>query len=218
MKKKSISFDPENIENIDKDILMRESDRGCVLILTSDIENKLGELIQLWFLRIGAMTKAEQKNVFDYTGPLGTFSAKISLLKLIGLIDKVIYDDLQLLRKVRNVAAHTSEGFSLSDGKIKKLIQSMKISEPRIKTIKRYTLGDSALEETKVDLLNENVTKGFGLVRFDKVNFILNINNLLLEIGIIEKSLLSLLPTIEKTMEAVQRMRKLVSEKLKRKN
>jgi len=213
MKKKSISFDPVNIENVDKNILMRESDRGCVLTLTSDIENKLGELIQLWFVRIGGMTNAEQKNVFDYTGPLGTFSAKIYLLKLIGLIDNVIYDDLQLLRKVRNVAAHTSEGFSLSDDKIKKLIQSMKISESRIKNIKRYSLRDKTSE-----ILNENVAKGFGLVRVDKVNFILNINNLLFEVGILKESLLPFLPTIEKTMEGVQIMRKLVSDKLKRKN
>lgn len=48
----------------------------------------------------------EVLKLMDYNGPLGNFSGKISMCYCLGLIDKVIKDDLNNIRKIRNKFAH----------------------------------------------------------------------------------------------------------------
>jgi DNA-binding MltR family transcriptional regulator len=48
----------------------------------------------------------EVKKLFEYNQPLGNFSNKITLSYCLGLIDKMVKDDLNLVRKIRNKFAH----------------------------------------------------------------------------------------------------------------
>ena len=48
----------------------------------------------------------EVKKLMDINQPLGNFSNKISFCYCLGLIDKVVKDDLNLIRKIRNKFAH----------------------------------------------------------------------------------------------------------------
>ena len=48
----------------------------------------------------------EVDKLFEYNQPLGTFSSKISMAYCLGLIDKMIKEDLTLVRKIRNRFAH----------------------------------------------------------------------------------------------------------------
>lgn len=48
----------------------------------------------------------EVKKLFEYNQPLGNFSNKISLSYCLGLINKTIKEDLNLVRKIRNKFAH----------------------------------------------------------------------------------------------------------------
>ncbi len=48
----------------------------------------------------------EVNGLFEPTGPIATFSNKISLSFCLGLIDNVIKDDLTFVRKIRNRFAH----------------------------------------------------------------------------------------------------------------
>ena len=115
-------YDLKRLIEIDSDPINRESDRGCVLICASDIENILQRVLLRWFEQQGEFSNAEKKRLFEYTGALGTFSSKFDVLKAMGLIGKEIHTDLHLLRKIRNHAAHSSEGFSLSDDNPKTLL------------------------------------------------------------------------------------------------
>jgi DNA-binding MltR family transcriptional regulator len=94
------------------DHLTEESGRGAVLIAAAKLEDYLTELIQAILPLDGKNYKSK---LFNFTGPLGTFSSKIELAFAFRLISKSFYDSLQALRKIRNDAAHSPEKFTLSD-------------------------------------------------------------------------------------------------------
>ena len=65
------------------------------------------------------------KRLFEYNQPLGNFSGKISLSYCLGLIDKVVKDDLNLVRKIRNRFAHDLY-VTFADEEIKSWCQGLK--------------------------------------------------------------------------------------------
>lgn len=48
----------------------------------------------------------EAKKLMEYNQPLGNFSNKISMVYCLGLIENVVREDLNLVRKIRNEFAH----------------------------------------------------------------------------------------------------------------
>ena len=48
----------------------------------------------------------EVKKLFDFNSPLGNFSNKIQMAYCLGLIEKTVKSDLNLIRKIRNKFAH----------------------------------------------------------------------------------------------------------------
>ena len=94
--------------------LTNESDRGAILIGASKIENYLENLL---LAIIPSHTKAYKSRLFNYPGTLSSFSGKIELLYAFRLIDELLYQSLNALRKIRNEAAHTSNAFSLKESK-----------------------------------------------------------------------------------------------------
>ena len=164
-----INFEESNILKIDENYLFRESDRGCVLILAADIENLLEENLKAWMNNSSNLSKNDLKNIFDFTGPLGNFSSKIYLSKAIGLICSDLHSDLHKLRKIRNLAAHSSNDFSLSENVIKDIISSFNHLNNK-EEIQRYSFTNEAGQ--KLDP-NENVLKGYGFVSYYKSKIII---------------------------------------------
>lgn len=99
------------------DKLLNETGRGAILIGTSYVEEHLEKFIT----RILPQSdKKYTERLFNYPGPLGSFSAKIELSYAFRLIDVRTYNSLNYLRKIRNEAAHSSKDFSLTDKDIDK--------------------------------------------------------------------------------------------------
>jgi len=95
--------------------LLNESGRGAILIGTTCVEDHLDNFI----LRIlPKNSKTYTSRLLKYPGPLGTFSGKIELLFAFRLITERFYKALNSLRKIRNMAAHSSNDFNLADTKI----------------------------------------------------------------------------------------------------
>ena len=69
--------------------LLSESDRGSVLMAAAFIEDKITQLLETYMVQ----NKTIQKKIFDGNGALATFSSKIDIAFLLGLIPKNIYDD-----------------------------------------------------------------------------------------------------------------------------
>jgi len=95
--------------------LNAETDRGCVLMSAAFLDNWLGNLLSSFFVD-------DERIVGDFlspNGPLGTFSSRIDLAYLLGLISKKAHRDLHLIRKIRNDFGHKAEPLSFETDYIK---------------------------------------------------------------------------------------------------
>ena len=90
--------------------LTNESERGAILIGCGEIENYLTDVIKTI---IPVKTKTFENYLLTYPGSLSSFSSKIVLLYTFRIVDKKLYDSLNILRKIRNNAAHSSDDFEL---------------------------------------------------------------------------------------------------------
>ena len=111
IKKLSLDLYPElNSDMIYK--LSNESERGAVLIGTSKIE----EYLELFVKKILPNdSKKYQKKLLQYPGPLSSFSSKIELLYAFRYINHQFYVSLNILRSIRNNAAHSYIDFDLEE-------------------------------------------------------------------------------------------------------
>ncbi len=84
----------EEIEN--------QSDRGAAIVGAAWLDEELIAAIKTKFIEDEKPTK----NLFNGTGPLSSFSSKIELAYLLGIVNKNHYSDLHKIRKIRNEFAH----------------------------------------------------------------------------------------------------------------
>jgi DNA-binding MltR family transcriptional regulator len=91
--------------------LGKETDRGKCLTSASYFEYQLGHIIDK---KLVGDNKIKVK-LFDFNGPLGTFSARIDMAYYLGLIGKEAKRDLHTLRKMRNVFAHDYSAITFDD-------------------------------------------------------------------------------------------------------
>jgi DNA-binding MltR family transcriptional regulator len=120
--KKNINNPQENYELTDVHerlykSLFKESGRGAILVATTIIEEQLTSLIEV-ILPVD-MNKKTKKKLFDYPGPLSSFASKTHISYAFRLIDKDLYESLNSLRDIRNVAAHSPSVFELHQLNVK---------------------------------------------------------------------------------------------------
>lgn len=90
--------------------LANESERGAVLIGTAKIE----EFLEIFVTKILPQeSNNSRKKLLEYPGPLSSFSSKIELLYAFRYINNQFYTSLNILRKLRNDAAHSYNDFNL---------------------------------------------------------------------------------------------------------
>ena len=77
------------------------SDRSCVVMFGAFVEISLAR-----FLKHG-IRKSMHDEIFNYTGPLGTFSSKIAMAYALSLIGPKTHNDLIKIRHLRNQFAHS---------------------------------------------------------------------------------------------------------------
>ena len=117
----SIQNSPENLKPHISEIgdfrvsLTQESDRAVALMAAAFLEDYLARMISSNMIENSKV----RKEVFDHNGSLGTFSAKIDIAYMLGLISQEIRKDLHLLRKIRNEFAHTAKPLTFLDHNIK---------------------------------------------------------------------------------------------------
>lgn len=104
--------------------LSKESDRGLALYGTAHIDVELEKLLKKKLIG----SEKHIKEILSFNGPLGTFSSKIKLSYSLGLIDKVMMDDINVLRKIRNEFAHSDEAISFNTQNIIDLCSNLQLS------------------------------------------------------------------------------------------
>ena len=88
-----------------------ETDRGCALMAAAFLDSEVERLLSFFVLD----KKAVVKEMFGQSGPVGTFSSRIHLAYLLGLISPAIHRDLHLIRKIRNGFAHVYQKMTFDD-------------------------------------------------------------------------------------------------------
>jgi len=106
--------------------LQRETDRGLPLVAAALLDEKLLEALQS-FMCVG---KAADRLLIDPNAPLGTFSSRIEACYSLGLIDQFEYQEISLIRKIRNAFAHAKHGLTFDNEKIGGLCASLKSDLP----------------------------------------------------------------------------------------
>lgn len=103
------------------DEIVGESDRGAALITAEIINSSLEKSIVACLPKFLTGRK-KQKEILDFTGPLGTFSSRIKFAAIQGWIGEITYNAVEALRELRNDAAHVDAGFNLGSPKNRGLI------------------------------------------------------------------------------------------------
>ncbi len=101
--------------------LQQETDRGLPLVSAALLDEKLLESLQSFF----CAGKASERLLLEPNAPLGTFAARIDACFALGLIDEHEYQEISLIRRIRNLFAHSRHGLSFSDEKVTGLCASL---------------------------------------------------------------------------------------------
>ncbi|MGC2222312.1 MAG: hypothetical protein WA624_08070, partial [Methylocella sp.] len=97
-----------------RETLTPETDRGCALMAAAFLDAQLEEL----FRKTWVDDPKALDEILGQTKPLGTFSARIDVAFLCGLINEKTKRDLHLIRKIRNDFGHEPAPISFATGKI----------------------------------------------------------------------------------------------------
>jgi len=141
-----------------KKILLTENTRAKVIISSVYIEKLLEDLLCKFLIN------GFDEKIFEHDGPLSTFNYKIKMCFSLGLISKVEYRFLNIIREIRNLCAHSigkgdSFEIKLKDQEVieilrktipKKEIQAIKDKGEKEKSIKIRK--DNIMEETAESL------------------------------------------------------------------
>lgn len=92
--------------------LTESSDRSKVILGSAILEELLERLLKKYFI---SSNENYYKNHFESSGFLSSFSSKVNLSYMLGLISKELYEDLEIIRNLRNKFAHMITQSSLSD-------------------------------------------------------------------------------------------------------
>lgn len=96
------------------DALQREfdgaSDRAAAIVAGAFLDEVLQELLQEFFVE----HVSSDKKIFQGTGPLATFSAKIDLAYRLGLVSEREFRALHIIRDIRNEFAHQLDDISFT--------------------------------------------------------------------------------------------------------
>ena len=104
--------------------LTKESDRGCALFAAAFLDKALSDLL---FLSLVADKRIE-KDLFEGTSPLSSFSARIKLAFYLGKISKECRADLDTIRGIRNEFAHRVELISFDNQSIADRCKNLQFS------------------------------------------------------------------------------------------
>lgn len=99
----------------------QESDRGAALVAASLLEERLKGILQAFLLK----SKVTSELINGSNAPLGTFSSRTSAAYSLGLIQKNEFDEINLIRKIRNEFSHKWKGVTFHTAPIADLCRNL---------------------------------------------------------------------------------------------
>ncbi len=115
--------------------MFNESDRGCILIGASVLDDVLCDLLKKKLGRSDHIIKQAMEPLFSGMGPLSSFSARIKLSYCLGLITQWEFEDLERIRKIRNKAAHEYTSKTFTDNEVIQITRHLDGANHAIKSM-----------------------------------------------------------------------------------
>tara|TARA_R110002033_G_C3812545_1_gene232288 strand:+ start:66 stop:722 length:657 start_codon:yes stop_codon:yes gene_type:complete len=105
--------DSQDFLNLTYSLLMSESDRGCVLLGVSLLDE---ELTKMFKSLVPTNTSGKRmKEIFDGRGAFGSLSAKLDIAYVCHFLPSDLVNCMHSLRSLRNNLAHQSSPFSIEE-------------------------------------------------------------------------------------------------------
>jgi Mannitol repressor. len=111
------------------DEVFRQTDRASAIVSSALLEELLERLLLAYLVD----NVSVKRDLFEGIAPLSTMSAKINLAYYLGLLGQNEFDDLKLIKNIRNDFAHSFEGINFETQRIKDkclLLKTLKSTKP----------------------------------------------------------------------------------------
>lgn len=109
--------------------LQSENDRSAIIVGAAMLDAIMEDFIR-WSL--SHLPQAENDRAFSDNGLLGTFSRKVFWLYATGAIGKKTHHDLDMIRRIRNEAAHNPDTSNFDAQEIKTRALTIEISKSEV--------------------------------------------------------------------------------------
>jgi hypothetical protein len=96
---------------------MGESDRTSIILCASLIEDMIVRKLEA---KMPSINADERNRLFNFEGPCGSFSNRIRMAQALGIIDRPLKKRIELVKEMRNVAAHSHAHVGFDTIEIKK--------------------------------------------------------------------------------------------------
>lgn len=107
-----------------RDLLGRESDRGCALVGAAYLDEEITRLLRVRMVAHNGNIAA----LLDQGRPLSAFSAKIRTAYAMGLIPDDVFHDINIIRAIRNKFAHLHGPLSFNDASISDQCKALRLA------------------------------------------------------------------------------------------
>ena len=125
---KSLAWDSREFKSFLSEFT-KESDRGAVLIAASLLDELLKAILKAFFVE----SKVSTELLDGFNAPLGSFASRIAAAYALGLIQKSEFDEITLIRKIRNQFSHKWKDVTFDSSPIrdfcKRLLASSSVKE-----------------------------------------------------------------------------------------
>jgi DNA-binding MltR family transcriptional regulator len=97
------------------DEVFKQTDRASAIVSSALLEELLERLLLACLIDHGSV----KRDLFEGMAPLSTMSAKINLAYYLGLLERSEFEDLKLIKNIRNDFAHSFEGINFETQRIR---------------------------------------------------------------------------------------------------
>jgi DNA-binding MltR family transcriptional regulator len=105
------------------DALMKESDRGCVLLGAALLDEALEQLLRAFFRQDEDDSKRFIEPLFQGYAPLATFSGKIQMAYALAVLPRKIRDRIEIIRRLRNDFANAWRPIDFDDQAVRSRLE-----------------------------------------------------------------------------------------------
>jgi len=144
LKKAPLHFDGFEILH---NALSKESDRGLYLVCAELVDVNLLALLHGYLLKKGHEKVFVSRFLNEFSGPVSSLARKNQICFAFGLINEATFNDIEVIRCVRNKVAHTYENEVLDTKIVDKIVELTRVSE--------------ALEKAKEEVVANNGDTSF---------------------------------------------------------